>query len=95
MSLSLNDRMKLASQASEELAVSRLAEADAKMGDGIQWVLCPCDQCATRRSEARLLMARPSRRKRLGILGVLLIAASALAVFLILEAGPILRALNY
>jgi hypothetical protein len=96
MSLSLPERVRLAEQASAERAFKRLAEADTKLDDCIQWVMCDCDQCRANRTGARLLKAKPVvNRKLIGRLGILLVAASALALFLILKGLPILRALNY
>ena len=96
MSLSMEQRMKLASEASRDRAFARLAEADAKFDDAIQWAVCPCAKCQANRSGARLLKAKPlTNRKVLGRVGVLLLAASVLAIFLLLKGLPFLRALNY
>lgn len=96
MSLSLPERVRLSEQASADLAFSRLAEADAKMDDAIAWVMCDCPQCSANRSGARLLKAKPAvSGPAIGRLAIFLLAASVLAIFLILKAGPILRALNY
>ena len=98
MSLSMEKRMKLASQASADLAFSRLREADGKLNDGISWVLCSCRNRTAQRSWMRMQVARPRpsvRRKLLLRLGALLLAAAAFVTLLIFEAAPILRALNY
>lgn len=96
MSLSLPERVRLSEQASADLAFARIAEADKRLTDAIHFGVCPCEACRANPSGARLLKAKPIvNRKLIGRVGILLLAASVLAIFLILKAGPILRALNY
>lgn len=96
MSLTMEQRMKLANEASRDRAFARLREADRNLSDGISWVLCDCKTCEAQRSWMRMQIARrkDGHRARARV-AALVVAASVLAIFLLLKGLPILKALNY
>jgi hypothetical protein len=81
MSLTLAERIRLVEDASAKSTIERLKEADAKLDDSIEWVMCDCPECRIRRTWMSHQPKPAVSRKLLRNLGLVLLAVGVILLF--------------